>query len=573
MPVGGLETRAVTGLSRGKARASSQGAFHFVEIGTISEFKQTMVLAMMDTNTDLSKALRVAVVECSVVGATSCCVHMEAPCILFRPSLSSGISQRIKALTVEYYLSSYVLDLRAKFVPRETAVAEYELWRHRALELEQKLQAVEERYQSEHVELAALQVKLSSTVNNDTKAKGQKKAAQKKSEVPAPTKEPFSSTFNHHSLAAFNVPPLSEGLSVLASLQNLEVLIGHLHDHKHKLPDDAFNLAWRRALDALAALLPSVLLHDRRAATNLDALSRLLPQVATLVLPILAREPRRKSQPAPTLSAESALDHFLGYLTTQTLTPLIQSFPPLSNAFYSAVLLAPRSNVNAKAPPGRPATSSETFDIRPPVSSLIQLLMQSVLGAAKSSESAQLATTIAHMVDFLTLKCIHELDRLYPDPDPRSCTAPSSILSTTTTGAPSCVHSSTPPPIINVSQVSSTALVSKLARKDALWYICSTLHAVLDVSMALDGHETYRERGALLQDPIYTALSELLRRTCRPVGYHTTKGAGEETLRAGSPQENVGDRCGGGVEEEALMDDAEREMMLAVVEKYWLKVA
>lgn len=44
-----------------------------------------------------------------------------------------------------------MLDLRANFVTRETAIVEYDSWRKRALELEVKLQEVEQRYQNEHV--------------------------------------------------------------------------------------------------------------------------------------------------------------------------------------------------------------------------------------------------------------------------------------------------------------------------------------------------------------------------------------------------------------------------------------
>lgn len=55
---------------------------------------------------------------------------------------------------------AYLLDLRAKFVPKETARAEYEAWRIRAMALEEKLEQVEIKYQSEHVGMCLPQLAL-----------------------------------------------------------------------------------------------------------------------------------------------------------------------------------------------------------------------------------------------------------------------------------------------------------------------------------------------------------------------------------------------------------------------------
>lgn len=93
-----------------------------------------------------------------------------------RHSPCYGTSPSIRALTVECYLSAlhvcgrlliqialhasairirpclaYVLDLRAKFVPKETAIAFYDVWRSKALELEKKLQEVEKKHEAEHI--------------------------------------------------------------------------------------------------------------------------------------------------------------------------------------------------------------------------------------------------------------------------------------------------------------------------------------------------------------------------------------------------------------------------------------
>ncbi|THH32616.1 hypothetical protein EUX98_g1585 [Antrodiella citrinella] len=329
-------------------------------------------------------------------------------------------------------VAAYVLDLRARFITKETAVAEYEVWRTRALELEKKLQEVEEKYQGEHVELAALQAKiLSSEVRPssppaNSKSKGQKKKAGQKK--PAVVPNPVHATFN---LDALQVPPLFEPHNILSSLQNLEVLAGPLRDDRKKLPCDAFVSACHRALDSLTALLVSGLrTADDRTASALDTLLRLSPQLITLVLPILARVPRKKKRgspseaaPAPDCSAHAAiLDRFVGSLATSLLVPLVHSFASSSIAFYAVAISEPPKKPHSTLLAPKHQTSEirlQPADVRPRLSSLLHALVHALVklcasgpsstaSTATAGEQRRLSSLVAHTVDFVTLESNHD---------------------------------------------------------------------------------------------------------------------------------------------------------------------
>jgi len=455
---------------------------------------------------------------------------------------------------------SYVLDLRARFLPKEMAVVEYEVWRKRALELERQLKEVEEKYQGERVELAALQAKVLSL--EDAKlTKGQKKkAGQKKSSaVPHPTIDSLNATFN---LDALQVPPLCEPHSVLSSLRNLEILAGPLGEDRKKLPSDAFVGACHRALDSFAAVLVSALRSSDRARTStLDFIARLSPQFLSLVLPLLARSPRRKkgipSETAPDCVA--ILDRFVGSLATSLLAPLVHAFFSSSDAFYAAALSdtpkkkKKKRDSKNKSSERRSAQQESPVlvpvDIRPYLSSLLEshvnALGESVClsgcpGPTSNNAKLRLISVVADTVDFLTLETVRELESLYPDASSHTASAPPNLGKTAASGS----------------------LLEQLARKDALWYLCQTMHLLMGVRSRT---RTTRGKGSsvaapasVLEDPIYTGLSALLRRT-----------AVVEEGRRGHVRREKGE-CGVG---KGVMCEAEREMLLAVVEKYWLDVA
>lgn len=375
-------------------------------------------------------------------------------------------------------------------------------------------------------------------------------------------------------------PPLVAAIGVLSSLQNLEALVIPLQANKKTRPNDAFFTASQRTLAALASLLTSN--HD--ASTSLDALSRLLPQVVSTVLPILARKPTKQPDTVSDSGADHpavlALDAFLGSLVTTLLVPLVRVFATASTAFYTALL-------STKKPP-----AGEVKDVRPLVSALLHTLLDDVLPDLVRSASGYVKSTlevcVAQVVSVLTAECVRELEHLF--------TPSQNILPS----GPRHPHSSSRNSDTNDTSVScngtlgETPITQKLARKDGVWYLCSALHLLLYLST----HTVIINDNATLGSSLRQHGTSGLPREDLSVMFRS---AGDTSDAADCGETDGGGRCGeiglglglllgtsgrgrgrgllglcghGGMDPGGGgadgMDEAEREMVLALVERTWL---
>ena len=276
----------------------------------------------------------------------------------------------------------------------------------------------------------------------------------------------------------------------------------------------------------MADLLSPAAIPSASTSGVIQGLSTLVTRFLLAAVPALSA-PSKKSP-----DAARPLDTLLGNLVTSTLLPLLPAFHALSRAHLTALFRPGKGKAQAN------------HDARPDALAFLHATLHTLADLARTqsgrpSPSALLASAHAAVVR----AGVRELEALY---------------------APAAAYGDAPPPRRPASgekqrQRQDDARVEKLARRDALWYLCAVLHAAIP-GAALDAGGT----SAALREGVCTALAGLLRPR-----------AGDEDGEGAMGGGPVGDRRGGRVQcpgrrGRGLLGGVEREMLLAVAEKVWL---
>lgn len=337
------------------------------------------------------------------------------------------------------------------------------------------------------------------------------------------------------------------------------------------------------------------------ASGTLGALGTLGERLLTTVLPLFNSGGRKHGQKKKIAAAtaewnDAALDEILGRVTTVLLLPLVRSFAPLSTNFLSALLLPRNSKNKAKnkaTPPGTRA--QEPTDIRPDAFALLDRTLEA-LSASALAGAAPVVQRIKHV---LILEAARELLELYSDSRPGTNTHAAGRSEPASLSA-SSVAEARAKAVLKRNLESSVDRVGRLARKDALWYLCNTLQRVLPLggqpstagAISIASPAAGGEQDGLLEETLYGMLSRLLR--APPPSRLPTHAppADEEgaNLNANVPvqapaagtlttPERADDgspgrpRYGSEGARAPGMGEVERGMVLAVVERVWLGVA
>ncbi|KAJ6569514.1 hypothetical protein B0H19DRAFT_697176 [Mycena capillaripes] len=277
-----------------------------------------------------------------------------------------------------------------------------------------------------------------------------------------------------------------------------------------------------RALTALASVLHPIL---RSPETNVASQASKLQTLAAFVnilisssLPFLLRKPKRGTNQPATVS--SLLNQLLDAVITIIFFPVVESFSPLSRWYLTFLF------------PTTPSTILPV-DLRPDVLRLFQSAF-SPLVSAPSAYEVNLRGTIA-------LTALRELENLFP------------LRRTDGTRLP-WTHASR---------------VNTLARKDALWYLCTVLHVLF--TPPKDRSNPVSTAGAVSGE-IANTFARIVNR-CRKCQVGSVAGTtgrcnildrdsdvdDEEVRYAGSP--NVLDFD--------VIDEVGHEILIGIMERYW----
>jgi len=349
------------------------------------------------------------------------------------------------------------------------------------------------------------------------------------------------------------------------------------------------------------------------AADALDALGTLAERLIITVLPLFKVEPDRKQKrKAGALAAPewnyAALDEILGRIATVLLLPLVRSFAPLSTNFLSALLLAPNSKKKGKKNTAETRASGDPgqSDIRPDVFAMLDRIVTTLesLSASALVGAAPIVRRIKHVVIF---EAARELLDLYMDSRPAGAdTSTHAAQRSEHNNSASSGSKETRAAKENANANAKThraGRVGRLARKDALWYLCNALQRVLPLGVQ-PRMSTYasptaggeQEQDELLEETLYGMLSRLLRtpppshaqpRARIPIhaaAHCTAPPADEEGAK--EPDADAGGEALAGTpgrhgerepspgrpryERAMALSGVERGMVLAVVERAWL---
>ncbi|CCL98333.1 uncharacterized protein FIBRA_00327 [Fibroporia radiculosa] len=475
-------------------------------------------------------------------------------------------------------LQAYVLDLRAKF-PAAAAEAQNE-WRARALALEKDLQALQLKYESEHIELLSLRDARppsqpsgeSATANSGKKR--QKKKANVQVDLPAasvatrPTSELKAILGDKHT--TLNIPLISSNKHVLSAFQALDIFVTVRSARQSAEMDRYFVGMVTRAIDALNSVVETLLPPHPTVSASTDtlaALAMLSHRLLTTAIPLLAKSDRReKTKTGGHLSRESVLER----MTELILVPLICAFAPLSKRYITA-LFSDSGKASRQLPKPQAHKRATETDLRPDVFAAIERIVSTLDTLTTGGTLAAASCTIAKSV--LALEAARQLQALYPD---REAAATSG-----TEG--SGENASTASGIARRGRGPSERL-EQLIRKDTLWYLCHTLHLVLPAEPRA---APPREQDVLLEDLVFATFSDVLRRTKTPgSAARTATAAGRHEVAApqshgdvlteaeknsGAAKSRAGP-CGGVAARRPrfAMSEVERGMVLAVIERAWL---
>ncbi|KAH9921304.1 uncharacterized protein B0H18DRAFT_956678 [Fomitopsis serialis] len=544
---------------------------------------------------------------------------LEAPAQSFVSQLClllCGISLKI---------NPYVLDLQNKFQLPKAPPREGEAWRERAVALEKQLEELQVKYDSEHIGKSCLGGDFLATDERDRRKEEEpkKKGARPVESAAAPQAIAHPKVVLRSILDPSQIdivlPALPSTTHVLRAFETLDRLL-FLQSSNSSSGNDLPNLllaTTKRAIDALgdnlARLLPPNAVSPS-AADALDALGTLAERLIITVLPLFKVGPDRKQKrKAGALAPEwnyAALDEILGRIATVLLLPLVRSFAPLSTSFLSALLLAPNSKKRGRksAAETRASGVSGQSDVRPDVFAMLDRIVTTLesLSASALVGAAPIVRRIKHVVVF---EAARELLDLYTDSRPAG--ADTSTHAANRSQYNNSASSGSRETRAAKEKATATAKthragrVGRLARKDALWYLCNALQRVLPLGVQ-PRMSTYasptaggeQEQAELLEETLYGMLARLLRtpppshaqprpRARIPIhaGAHCPAPPGEEEgakepdaeasaeALAGTPGRHGEHEPSPGrprYERATALGEVERGMVLAVVERAWL---
>ncbi|KAJ8521756.1 hypothetical protein ONZ45_g1599 [Pleurotus djamor] len=381
--------------------------------------------------------------------------------------------------------TAYALDLRAFFAPSKHSRQLKEQpsdtpWRDRALTLENTVSELQAKYDDERAKILGLSKPTDESINTLlTPALAKKKGKKKNSDVP--TGEPSKTR------PFVNIQPVSPLLTIFTDLSQLISVLPSPADHENVQLLLALTV---RGIEALASTLRRYLGLNTSPpgppSDSLETLSHLLSFVVESVLPIVSIDPSSGDTPSDKSNAIVAL------LMQTCLLPTIQSFATLSHEFLHLTL-----------------ASTKTLGPKPDVRQDLLHLLRSVyhsFGHLKYKPSC--------IPESLALAAVRELKTLYLETandkddiitaDGTNGTLHSN-LNSNDTGCADIDDSSShqgyapndgdyvsqgghdgkktrPAKRNNIENLSSIDngkdRVARLARKDALWYLCSVLHTL-----------------------------------------------------------------------------------------------
>ncbi|KAK7064807.1 hypothetical protein R3P38DRAFT_3165818 [Favolaschia claudopus] len=419
---------------------------------------------------------------------------------------------------------AYVLYLRNKFPPSAPSFQDDGLWKTRALALEKEVADLKAKYEEEQIKnLAAPASAPSDAAPNNSqpvKRKAKKKAPEKPVEAP---RKMNLETLLEDLHGRKELASLPTSTSLFANLSAFQQLISALSSSEVPVTAAQRSLLSSTAVRTFTSI--SNVLHPILRSTEitvtthlqtLQTLATLLQHLISSSLAVLLRKPKRAANQN---SVSSLMNRFLDALVTSIFNPIIESFSPLSCRFLAFLF---------------PAKSSSTLpvDLRPDVLHILQSAL-SPLPSATTAFEANLRATIA-------LTALRELENLF---SPQQ-----------TKGGNSRTRESR---------------IGVLARKDALWYLCSVLHVVFTPSSA--EHSTLSSNSltnsAVSERNIADSLSRIIGR-CRKSSNATS------VDEASCPNEDH-DRermfSAGDLDEinPDVVDEVGFQMILGVAEKYW----
>ena len=283
---------------------------------------------------------------------------------------------------------------------------------------------------------------------------------------------------------------------MLSAFQTLDTLVEARRQRPSIVSTKTCALAANRALNCLSTTLNSLLPPATPTSASsgvMQTLSTLLHRLVLIALPLLSPS-RRNENPA----SGARTDALVGRLATTVLIPLISSFHPLSLAHLSAVF---STDITARPPSGR--SQKAYYDIRPDALNMLRTALDALHQLSlSSSDNPILTSNVQSVFGALTLSAARELAERYPPlwsgkGEQGSCLTariPSDVGETARASSP-LPHAHLQAPQVSRqaqgpawsekqkpahaqaprSHAAGAARTAKLARKDALWYLCSVL--------------------------------------------------------------------------------------------------
>lgn len=370
----------------------------------------------------------------------------------------------------------------------------------------------------------------------------------------------------HMHFADVVLPSLSSSSDVLTAFDTLDRL---LFLYPGNTSADSTNLvlaAAKRAVDALgdnlARLLPpNEVPVPSSAGDTLASLGTLMERLMLTVLPIFTKCGRKQSPKNKVIAEwnDIALYELLGGITRVLLLPLVRSFAPLSTDYLFALL-------HARKKTQKPSTESSVgsaplpTDIRPDAFAMLDKIVTTLesFSASVVVGPHSLVRRIKHVVIIETARELHDLYEGSRPFTPSDKGVPSSAPPRSGRTRGSADRASANP-----------RRLALLARKDALWYLCSTLQRVLALGIQPSTGDsppgvalrTGGEQDELLEETLYEMLASLLR---TPTTHGRTPPAAADGV--GAAREG----CPGRPSYGRGLSEVERGMVLAVVERAWL---
>ncbi|EPQ61185.1 hypothetical protein GLOTRDRAFT_135720 [Gloeophyllum trabeum ATCC 11539] len=369
-------------------------------------------------------------------------------------------------------LAEYVLDLCEKF-PSAGQGKGADAWLRRALELEGCVRELKGMYESEQIKCAALAASVgSSEASAPTPASAPPPKKKQKKNPKTQAEGPRMDLAAVISGIYANVPTASPSPGVLPAMRLLSSLTA---DDGPRSPEALMLIAAAsgRAVGALGDVLSGVLSGNAKTVgakqqETLQMICRLTGHVLSTGVSMLVDNvpktgaKRRAKRAGRDLAG--AVDDILGALLSRILVPAIRGFAVLSRMHIKSFCGAGSTKRTKKELAGM-------ADMRADVLCLVETVLAGLDGGLAG---------LGDVREGVALAVLGELDRLYAEPssgDGAGCAA------------------------------SRADRVEKLARKDAVWYLCGVLGLV---SRAL-GHVLGGE-GGVLRERIAGALEVIMKR-------------------------------------------------------------